>query len=320
MNPTCHRHRSTTVLALLSLVLLIASGLSWFGSSATSANAQMARVDDPPPDDEDDANASKLVAPLRKLTPEEINRIRYLELKAMRIASDDRPDKVIVKIPPKTIEEFLDEKKGDDGFQGDQQRREFHKLTPPQKLHKIARYDKDLKYADKVQIETDPEVFVTFRKRVLPIVLQNCATAGCHSATNADAAVFRLSKDPKKLPVSIYTNFVTLCQLTVDKHAVIDRITPEESLLLTYMLPPKDVKPEFQHPGDVKYKPGFPNRASNHYRNIENWIRSLKHPAEDYGVELVPRAPAASQPADDDKMSDSDDAVKPPPDKPKPEA
>jgi len=292
-------------------------GLDGFARAEGPLPAHMPAPEDPPADDEGDGPTAR-VAPIRNLTPEEINRIRYLELRAMRMTDDDRPDAVIVKIPPKTIEEFLDDKKGSERFQGEQQRRDFRKLTPPRKLHEIAKFDKDLRYVDKVQIETDPEVFVQFRKRVLPIVLQNCATAGCHSSTNEAAAGFRLSKDPKKLPVSIYTNFVTLCQIKVDNHAVIDRITPEESLLLTYMLPPKDVKPELQHPGDVKYKPGFPNRASNHYRTIENWIKSLKHPAEDYGVDLVRAEPAASQPADaPDEAAPADDAMKPPP-KPKP--
>ena len=284
--------------------------------AAAIAFAQNANLEDPPAD-EADPDAVAKVAPIRKVTPAEINRIRYLELRAMRLTGDDRPDPVIVKIGPKVIDEFLGDKKDNANFQGEKERRDFLKLTPPMKLHRIAQFDKDLKYADKVEIESDPEVFVQFRKKVMPIILNNCATAGCHSSTNEEAVGFTLIKDPKKLPVSTYTNFVTLCQIRNDKHAVIDRITPEESLLLTYMLPPKDVKPELQHPGDVKYKQGVPNRAHNNYRVIENWIRSLKHPAEDYGVDLVRPPVAESQPADDGMAPKENPELRQPP-KPRP--
>lgn len=294
---------------LLCRLSIFVLGIPVLVGLAPYSLAQNAALDDPAADD-----AVARVAPIRRLTPAEINRIRYCELRAMRLTGDDRPDPVTVKIAPKVIDEFLSDKKDVAGFQGERERREFLKLTPPMKLHRIAQFDKDLKYADLVEIQTDPEIFVQFRNKVMPIVLNNCATAGCHSSTNSEAVGFTLIKDPKKLPVSTYTNFVTLCQITKNKHAVIDRVNPEESLLLTYMLPVKDVKADFQHPGDVKYKQGVPNRAHNNYRVIESWIRSLKHPAEDYGVNLV-RAPAVeSQPADDDGMAPEAR----PPAKPKP--
>lgn len=288
-----------------TLAFVLASAA--FAGFAGFSMAQNARLDDPPDDDE----APTKVAPIRKLTPAEINRIKYCELRAIRITDDDRPDPVTVKIPQKVIEEFLGDKRSESKYQGDKERREFLRLTPPMKLHRIAQFDKDLKYANLVEIESDPEVFVQFRKKVLPIVLNNCATAGCHSSTNQEAVGFTLIKDPKKLPVSTYTNFITLCQVKGEKHAVIDRVNPDESLLLTYMLPPKDVKPELQHPGDVKYKQGVPNRAHNNYRVIENWIRSLKHPVEDYGVDLVRPEIAESQPSDDES-ADKDAEMKPP--------
>ena len=83
------------------------------------------------------------------------------------------------------------------------------------------------------------------------------------------------------------------------------------------MLPSKDVKVELHHPGDVKYKQIVPNRAHKNYRVVENWIRSLKHPAEDYGVDLVRPPVAESQPADDEKPPKVNPEMRPPA-KPKP--
>ena len=289
--------------------MLATAGLVWAGHRAARPHVAEGRPEtvwanlEPPTadagDDEDDGGTK--TPPRRKLTAAEINRIRYCELRGMRMTEDNsRPDAVQVKIFPETIDQFLNDMKDDQNFQGDKERREFRKLTPPQKLHVMARNDKGLRYADKVQIESDPEIFVQFRKQVMPVVLRGCATAGCHTSANADETIgFRLFKDPKKLPATTYTNFVVLSQYEYGKYHLVDRATPDESLLLTYMLPAKDVKAELQHPGGVKYKPVFPSRAAAGFRNIENWIRALKHPAEDYGVNLA-QSRAASQPAEKD--------------------
>jgi len=147
---------------------------------------------------------------LRKLTNEEISRLRFLELRGMRVGPDERPDRVIVKISSQVVEDFLTDMEGNPNYRGDQTRREFHKLTPPQKLHQIA-YWKGAKYADRVQILSDPEVFVSFKKNVLPAVIRGCGQAACHSATNPDETIcFRLYNDPKRAPSTTYANFLML--------------------------------------------------------------------------------------------------------------
>jgi len=293
--------------SISGLVLLATAGMVWAGNRAArphmaAGQPEMAWASFEPPAgaaDDDDADGAAKTPPRRKLTAAEINRIRYCELRGMRITEESgRPDAVQVKIFPETIDQFLTDMKDTQGFQNDKERRDFRKLTPPQKLHLMARNDKDLRYADKVQIESDPEIFTQFRKQVMPVVLRGCATAGCHTSASTDETIgFRLFKDPKKLPATTYTNFVVLSQFNYGKYHLIDRATPEESLLLTYMLPTKDVKAELQHPGGVKYKPIFPSRAAAGFKNIDSWIRSLKHPAEDYGVNLI-ESRAASKPAE----------------------
>ena len=265
----------------------------------------------PPADsgDEDDGDAGDdeppATAELKKLTPEQINRIRYMELRAMRMRTSV-PDRVSVKISRDTIDEFLQEMEGDSHFLGKRNRQAFLKKTTTQKLHIIAQR-MGAAFADKVEIRTDPEAFVEFRRNVMPFVLRGCATNGCHGQANEDAVGFRLFKDPKKTSATTYANFIILSDLGVGDGQVLDRGQPQNSLLLTYMLPRSEVKVRRRHPGDVEYKPLFQSRKTTRYKRIEKWIGSLRprltRQSDDYGVRLVPLRPVAE-----------DAEAKPPPD------
>jgi hypothetical protein len=239
---------------------------------------------------------------LRKLSDGDVNRIRFLELRAFR-PRIETPDRVTVDIPRDVVDDFLVEMEGHPDFRGELTRREFYKLTPPQKLHFIARHT-DALFVDRITIETDPETFLDFRRRVMPTILQGCATAGCHSPTWPDAAKFGLFKDPKKLPETTYANFIILNDLAVSGAPLINRARPEESLLLTYLLPHKEVKIDMRHPGDIELKPVYQSRRAQGYRRIEQWIRTLREPRPDYGVRLVPEPRGRS-------MDDPDDAEAP---------
>lgn len=248
------------------------------------------------PDAEPPHPAHHNVADLRKLTPSEIQRIRFVELRALRLTTD-RPDSVTVKIPRKTVDDFLADVEGEEGWRGDAARREFRKLTPPQKLHIIAKERQD-KYQQSIDIQSDPEVFAEFRKHVMPLVLRGCSNTGCHSPSYPDDVRFGLYKDPKKLPSTTYANFIMLNSLSVDDQPLINRVQPDNSLLLTFMLPDKEVKPEMRHPGTAAIRPIFQSRNAPGYKRIEKWIASLRQPAPDYGVIFIGKGPT-SRPADE---------------------
>lgn len=273
------------------------------GGDPPNANASQ------PADDEESA-VEQSPAGLRKLTPQEINRIRYLELKALRESKlSGQPDRVSCKVPRRTIDDFLVEMEGREDFitaitgnkdaGWERARQAFNKLTAPQKLHQIAYY-KGPGYADRVQITSDPEVFIEFKRNVLPVVMRSCATSSCHGLSVREGPRLVLFDDPKRSSSTFYANFLMLNEVEVDGRPLIDRASPENSLLLTYMLPPADVKPEFRHTDAVKLRPVYQSRTARGYRRILEWIKSLKHPAEDYGVRLSPPpAPAeGDQPAD----------------------
>lgn len=273
---------------IVVLATLLAE-LAVIGSGVSPSSA--AFTDDPPAQPDDDNAIAKVedkpgTVMLRKLTEEEINRIRYLELRAFRLGTTDLPDRVTVKIPRETVADFLLEMEGHEDFRGEESRREFRKLTPPQKLHFIAKYQREA-FADRVKIETDPEVFLEFRKRVLPTVLRGCATSGCHNASYDENTRFGLFKDPKRTPDKVYANFILLNELQFDGMPLINRTQPDNSLLLTYMLPEKEVKELMRHPGKIDLNPIFQSRAAPSYKRIERWIASLRQPPPDYGVSMI---------------------------------
>lgn len=265
----------------------------------------------PPEDGRSDAEEDQSAAP-ELLTPKQINRIRYMELRGMRLRTD-RPDAVVVKIPRETIEQFLEALRGNPEFPNHKKtRREFMRLTGPQKLHQIA-VRQGAEWADRVEIKSDPEVFKTFKKKIMPVVLRSCGTAGCHTSTNDEAVGFRLFKDPKRSVATTYTNFISLDKVEVrvageegeEPQHMIDRSSPKNSLLLSYMLPRGDVRAELQHPGDVEYKPAFTSRGSTVYKNMLRWIQSLKHPTAGYQLD-----------DDEDEKDDGEDAEEKPKDDP----
>jgi len=294
--------RSAQVAWLAGVVFFVAFGLL-LDSAARSQmqppkepKAGKDKPDEPPPEAEETEEAEH--APeLKKLTDAQVSRIRYLELRAMRLDTR-KPDSVEVKIPQDTIDQFLKDMEKDRNYEGEKSKREFRKATPPQKLHYIAEL-MGAEYAGKVEIKSDPELFVTFRKNVMPIVLQTCAVAGCHNPGNKANVKFRLFKDPKKLPATTYANFIILNDLKVGSEKVLNRDHPKDSLLLMYMLNPKEVPEGLRHPGPSEYKWAFQSRKDPNYKRIEDWILSLKHPAEDYGIHLI--KPPSTAPADADK-------------------
>lgn len=250
----------------------------------------------PPPSSQPDDEAAGQSA-LRKLSNQEISRIRFLELRGTR-SKTDRPDRVQARISNQVMEAFLAEMEGHEGFLKDigggesvsakEARRIFYQLTLPQKLHVLAYYQ-GAKYADRVEILTDPEVFVSFKKNVQPVVVRACGRAGCHSAANEDSRMrFRLYNDPKRSAATTYANFIMLCEVRVGGRKLIDRAHVENSLLLTCMLPIKDVPLEFRHPpANVELSPVFRTSRAEGYQRISKWIASLKQPAEDYGVHFL---------------------------------
>src|ERR1043166_4224143 len=277
----------------------------WFSAEPGAAQPEptsqpVRRFTSRPPGESADEEAGS--SRLRKLTHEEILKLRFLELRGARQGATARPEPITVRLDNKLVDEFLTSMEGDNAFlslMGGQDnpnytmesaKADFRKLTSAQKVHLMAA-EKGAAFAEKIQISSDTEVFVEFRKRVMPAILQGCATSGCHAIGSGEEVKFELFKDPKKTPETTYANFIVLNDLQVDGMPLLNRSNPANSLLLSYMLPPKDVKADMRHPGKAEFRPIFQSKTGMGYRRIESWIQSLNDPADEYGIHLITSKP-----------------------------
>jgi hypothetical protein len=242
-----------------------------------------------------------------RLTREQINIVRFMELRACRerISPGQRipVDRVVVRIPREAIDRFIADKIGDRDLLGDQARRDFLRRTPPEKLAFIAYQTFDSPdeeyYARNLDIRTDPEIIQVFKRNVMPVILTNCASSACHGNPNPEVTRLRLYRDPRRRDQTTYANYLTLREWMVDGQPLLNPAKPDESLLLHYMLPEDQTR--FRHPGDRKFTPVFRNRRAPGYIRIEQWIGALRdlYSGRGYGFFILPpfiERPPADEP------------------------
>ncbi len=134
------------------------------------------------------------------------------------------------------------------------------------------------KYWNKIQIASDPQALRTFRQTVEPVVLQSCATVGCHRGQGAPGfRLFGAGGNPNVRQT--YTNFYVLNKLAYKGRKMINRGNPPMSLLYQYLLPRDSAA--YRHPGKRRQGPRyhvFKRQA------IIDWIESLRFPSHRYGI------------------------------------
>ncbi len=146
-----------------------------------------------------------------------------------------------------------------------------------------------------VELLSDPGAIADFRKpAVYGKILAGCAAAGCHGTTGAGGFMLHTSGDNES---QVYTNFYILQTFRKNigerVYTMIDRQTPDQSLLLQYGLP-ADIA-ELDHPPVLSYRGIFRGKTDPTYRAVESWMRSsLPIIVPDYKIEY--KAPS-TQPA-----------------------
>ncbi len=151
--------------------------------------------------------------------------------------------------------------------------------------------------AKDVEITNDPETMLNFRKDVLPLVQQGCATSACHGGNNDASKAFAMIT-PSANSAEVYTNYYVLHKFkkNVSESAVegmfnatyasmIDRVHPDSSLLLQYGLPEQNA--DHKHPKVRGYN-GIFNRAKEDpkYKTISNWLSSLNRLEPEYKIDF----------------------------------
>lgn len=154
-------------------------------------------------------------------------------------------------------------------------------------------------YYDQVQVLEDPPAMRTFRTRIHHrYVLNYCGTADCHGGTGQGdidrAGGLELLRVLPSRDDTVYTNFYRLHTARHDDEELIDRVKPEESLLIQYGLPrDRALRPHPEAPG---WRFGLRDESDPTYQLLVQWIaRELYHPTPDYGIEL-PQPSGAVQP------------------------
>ena len=244
---------------------------------------------------------SKLLAPLpRRLTREEVKRVRLLEMR--RTTLEDPPMRG--RIGPKALTAFLDEMRGEKGFETDREQRDFRGNAFNNQMQQIMELTGTKyidKHADQINISTDPQATREFQRRIQSTILKGCASVKCHGGRRARA--FRLLASANS-PEAWYTNFLILdsyirenlvsqpgeAKKTKSVSRMIDRRKPENSLLLNYCLPTKET--DIRHPPlPSAYNPLF-NRDSDLYDQMFEWIQMLQVPHPKYNLKWDPTKPA----------------------------
>lgn len=151
--------------------------------------------------------------------------------------------------------------------------------------------------AKDVEVINDPATMLAFRRDVLPIVLNGCATSSCHGGNNESTREFALITPAAGTP-EVYTNYYLLHSykknissgslegfFNPEQAMMIDRLNPAKSLLLQYGLPSQLV--DYKHPNVRGYNGIFPRgREDPKYRTIENWINSLGKIDRKYDIDF----------------------------------
>ena len=223
----------------------------------------------------------------RYLTADDINVIRQVEWRK----DDNTTPRATV--PAKVRKEYVDMKALNAG--------EFASMSMPEQAYVILsdpQTPADMR--QKIKITTDPQALAEYRRTIQPLVLNNCATIGCHGGHNA-GQFFLFFNNADRDDVA-YTNFYILqnySQKLGDKeYLMVDRSYPERSILAQFALS-LDVA-ELRHPKleGQTYKPIAANKQAGGYKAIVAWMKGLQAGGPNYGIsyELPTSSPKKAAP------------------------
>jgi hypothetical protein len=205
------------------------------------------------------------------LKPEDINVIRQMEWRDV----DQVQPRVVV--PPDLRRRYVDLKALKPG--------EFAALPMADQAFAILR-DGPPEMRKDIKVTTDPRALAEYKRQVQPLVLNYCATAGCHGG-HAAGRFYLYTANSDRDDVA-YTNFYILQhykQTFGDReYSMIDRTYPDRSILAQFALNPDAA--ELDHP-ELKgqtYKGLAANRQSPQFKAIIGWMKDLQAGEPSYGI------------------------------------
>jgi hypothetical protein len=266
--------------------------------AAPTPGAPTASVTDLPP--APPASASRPLAnlPDNRLTEDQIKMIKIYEVRI-----EDRP---AVVVPINVLNEVMEKYSADDAVpKGRNAQNAMRRAEGWRQLDMIFAV-RAREYYPLVDIRSDPESIRQFRSGIhRRYVLPYCGSTECHGGERAgDFFLFQLRPNDED---TVYTNFYILTQYQNKSGLMIDRESPEKSLLYQYGLPRAEA--EYPHPSVPGYAAFFRARSDPRAQPVLDFFRVMAAPAPRYPVdyqvprmksrlpEAAPEAPPAVQPA-----------------------
>jgi hypothetical protein len=249
------------------------------------------------------------VEPTSMLTDDDVNRIRMAEL--------GEKDRVTVELRKNVVDRFLEQVRGQQGFDQKTDIAEFRRMPQSWQAWKIIeKTGLDDPLRQDIIIKSDPAAMREFRGTIWREVAANCATASCHGSAKGKHGLKMWNILGRNDNVD-YTNFLIMDSFHVKGGELINRAAPEESLLLQFGLPENVA--HHRHPKEIK--PMFAGKNAADFQAAKKWIELLKGPQHpDYGIKTLPpfvmtrvnpmSGLFGSGPGKDDKSKDKKDADK----------
>lgn len=258
------------------------------------------------------------------LSDEQVNLIRQTELQPAD-ATRER-NRVRVNFRDGVINRFVENQPGLDF-------RTFDRQEDVVKALYILESNADRAVKDDVVITSEPTSLLSYLREVEPIILNGCATSGCHgSAGQGDFMLYPTARNT----ATSYTNYYYVNTYSKPIHdgtsgafgegpvarKLVDRINVDQSLLLNYMLPPDLAL--YAHPRVKGFVPVAPDTSADNFQTVRTWISQVLRPlpVTGYGFEFGDAATPATGPSTQPSTAPTDPSTNPaePTDPPEEEA
>jgi hypothetical protein len=178
---------------------------------------------------------------------------------------------------------------------------EFNALSPMEQAKEILADGTPEERAG-IRILNDPAPLTEFKKTIQPMVLTNCATAGCHGGAGGGRFFLYGTADSD---AATYTNFYLLTQTSAKvngaQRVMFDRTYPDESLLVLYGLPVEISKVSHPEVKSAQWRNLFRSTQDAQYQILLKWINKLVKPDPNYGFAFS--LDSAEVPAENNKAT-----------------
>ncbi|MEM8738974.1 MAG: hypothetical protein AAGG38_10935 [Planctomycetota bacterium] len=213
------------------------------------------------------------------------------QLRLLRVYEVDLDTEPRVVIPPKTLQQFYQLYAQHPRVPaGKRERAEFRRLPGHEKLAVFFLVRARDLY-DQITVSPEPEPLALFRNDINPRYVARYFAPTFGQGAVPGLTLFNRRPD---FEPEAYTNFFLLTQFKVDGNPMINRSSPELSLLLQWGLPRDAAR--FPAPELDQWSPSFRSTQDPQFQRYARWIASLYPDELDYDITYPTPAPGTPAP------------------------